>query len=120
VLFRTCGSEFTEVEQILVSGDQFQAFRDLQERRRWQWPAVFSANRRREIWPFGVNGLTPEEKQKGIRGLSRVVDQVADEFLRRERSGGRFWINDYGAFCKDEAGRREKFASFVMANHNSP
>ena len=67
----------------------------------WDWPAVFSTNNRREIWPFVTNGYTPEENRKQVRGESRVIDEVADFYLKVRNDGGRFFIDDLGAYYKN-------------------
>ena len=49
----------------------------------WDWPAVFSTNNRREIWPFVTNGYTPEENRKQVRGESRVIDALRETYNRK-------------------------------------
>lgn len=106
--------DFMAARSVVVSNDEIRGFRDLQVRRRWQRPASFSANRRSEIWPFGLSGLTLEERWYGIRGQSQLLDRVADEFLCWSPRGGRFWIDDKCAFHRNRKGRRITFACFVV------
>lgn len=37
-----------------------------------------------------------------MRGKSRIVDAVADEYLSQRPDGGRFFIDDRGAFYSPE------------------
>jgi len=50
---------------------EFDDLKALQRKKRWDWPAVFSVNNRRDIWPFVTRGWTPEQEREPVRGLSR-------------------------------------------------
>ena len=80
---------------------EFDDLKTLMRMKRWDWPAVFSTNNRREIWPFVTNGYTPEENRKQVRGESRVIDEVADFYLKVRNDCGRFFIDDLGAYYKN-------------------
>ena len=100
------------MERIAITRDEFDEFRRLQIRYRWDWPAVFSTNYYSEIWPWVTYGYTPGANREPVRGLSPIVDAVADEYLRVRPEGGRFFINERGAFYKDADGVSVQFASF--------
>jgi hypothetical protein len=79
---------------------EFEQLKALVRRKRWDWPAVFSVNHHREIWPFATYKRTPEEEREPVRGLSRVIDEVADRYLSLRSDGGRFFVDDRHAFYK--------------------
>jgi hypothetical protein len=81
---------------------EFDHLKSLQLKKRWDWPAVFSVNNQRDIWPFVTRGWTPEQKREPMRGLSRVIDEVAERYLNERSDGGRFFIDDRLAFWKSE------------------
>src|SRR5713226_617633 len=102
------------METVIISRDEFEEFKRLQIRYRWDWPAVFSANCHGEIWPFVSYGYTPGEYREEVRGLCRTIDAVADDYLEMRREGGRFFINETGAFYKDQSGEAVPFAAFQI------
>jgi len=73
------------VERLKLSLTQaeFDDLKTLMRMKRWDWPAVFSTNNRREIWPFVTNGYTPEENRKQVRGESRVIDALRETYNRK-------------------------------------
>ncbi len=97
------------METLQITRYEFEEFRRLQEKHRWDWPAVFSANAQGEIWPFVSFGHTPGQSRDDVRGLSLVVDRVAEEYLKTRDLGGRFFINAEGAFFKDATSQVIKF-----------
>ncbi len=52
-----------------ISPEEFEELKRTQLRNRWDWPAVFSTNCNREIWPFVTYGPTDEEEREQVRGL---------------------------------------------------
>jgi hypothetical protein len=91
--------------RLSITRAEFDYLKALQRRKRWDWPAVFSTNPRGDIWPFATRGYTPTVEREEVRGLSRVIDQVADLLLKVRGDGGRFFIDDFGACYKsDEIG----------------
>jgi hypothetical protein len=88
--------------KLTITRAEFDYLRALQRSKRWDWPAVFSTNPQGDIWPFATRGYTHPSEREEVRGLSRVVDQVADLSLRARSNGGRFFIDDFGAFYKDD------------------
>jgi hypothetical protein len=57
-----------------------------------------------------------------LRGLSKILDVVADVCLaeRIDDGGGRFFVNDGGAFYKKEDGELVQFVTFqrIPTSHN--
>jgi hypothetical protein len=95
-----------------VSRHEYELLRELQTRRRWDWPAAFSTNGR-ELWPFQCYGYTPSHVRENLFGISTVLDEVARLYLEvRGPRGGRFFIKDSGAFWKDEFGECHQFVVF--------
>jgi len=92
------------MKSIPLTKVQFQEFRDLQQKRRWDWPATFSANSKGDIWPYVGNGHTPLRKRVDVKGCSPILKWVADVYTAIRPEGGRFFIGDNGAFWKS-AGR---------------
>jgi len=81
---------------------EYDWLRSLQRKKRWDWPAIFSTNARGDIWPYVRHGWTPEHEREEVRGLSTVIDQVADIYLTVRSDGGRFFIDDNWACYKSE------------------
>jgi hypothetical protein len=91
------------MDQVLtITRAEFDHLKALQLKKRWDWPAVFSVNNRCDIWPFVTRGWTPEQEREPVRGLSRVVDEVAERYLSERCDGGRFFVDDLHAFWKCE------------------
>jgi hypothetical protein len=82
---------------------EYDWLRSLQRKKRWDWPAVFSTNARGDIWPYVTYGWTPEREREEVRGLSTVIDQVADIYRTVRSDGGRFFIEDNWACHKGDA-----------------
>jgi hypothetical protein len=101
------------MEIVRITRSDFERFRELQRRRRWDWPAVFSSNEKGEIWAYRRPGWTPFEEREELRGVSAVLDRIAVKYhyVRSER--GRFFIDECGAFWKDKSGQKVQFVEFV-------
>ena len=102
-----------EKVSLKITRSEFTEFRNLQHKRRWDWPATFSANRKDEIWPYRTSGLTPLELRKNLRGVSPLLDRIATKYRMARPKLGRFFINDRGAFYKDDAKIEYQFVEFV-------
>ncbi len=88
-----------EMKRLPISLKEYKQFLTLQIKDRFDWWAIFSTNENEEIWPYVCRGLTPKSKRKYIetRDYSLLAD-IAGNMLAREPEGGRFFINDAGAF----------------------
>ncbi len=100
---------------IALSRGEFDELKRLQIKRRWDWPAVFSSNPHGEIWPWVKYGLTPKLLRKDVRGVSNIVDRVAKSYRRERWLRGRFFIDEGGAFYKDQGGHKVKFVTFEIS-----
>jgi len=87
-----------------ITKEQFDEFKRLQVKKRWDWPASFSTNIRGAIWPFVTNGRTPLEDRNDVRGVSPLLDRVADIYTALREEGGRFFIGWKGAFWSAQDG----------------
>jgi hypothetical protein len=65
-----------------------------------------------QIWAYTHFGHTPFNQREYVHGASRVIDLVAEECRRERPDGGRFFINDDGAFYNEEGGPRIQFVVF--------
>ena len=63
---------------------------------------------------------TPERERENARGCSAVLDQVADVFSVQREPCGRFFINDVGAFWKDEDRRPQQFVQWDFGGEELP
>lgn len=101
------------MKTIKLTYEEFQNFRDIQIRLRWDWPATFSTNGR-EIWPFVTYGYTDLEDREDVKGQIPVLDEIAEECMAIKPLGGRFFINDEGAFFKTDDNTLIKFIRFQL------
>ena len=101
-------------DTLSLTRDEFDEFIRLQKKRRWDWPAVFSANEHGDVWPFVRYGYTYKRERTQVRGISRIIDAVAEEYIKTRSEGGRFFIDDNGAFYKDEAAQLIRFLTFKI------
>ncbi len=85
-----------------LSREEFEEFRDRQIRPRADWPAAFSCNFRKEVWPFVSYGLTYEENRRHLKGEVKLLDEIVETVLAERPSGGRFYISDNGVFSDAE------------------
>jgi len=85
-----------------ITRDQFDEFKKLQVKKRWDWPATFSTNSQGSIWPYVTNGRTPIEDRNNVRGESPLLDEIADRYTTMREEGGRFFIGWNGAFWRSE------------------
>jgi hypothetical protein len=87
---------------ISIALAELEAIKSLPERFRPDWPAVFNTNQANEIWLWKRWGNTPRAERTYVEGKSRIIDIVADEYLAQRPDGGRFFIDDRGAFYSPE------------------
>lgn len=76
------------MKRVTLTDSEFQELRDLQLRYRMDWPATFRVSPSGdEIWPWITTGLTPRAIREDVRGVSSVLDGVAEIFLGIRTSG---------------------------------
>jgi hypothetical protein len=100
------------LEIVRICKRDIDELRELQLKHRRDWPATFSSNRKGDVWPYVTRGWTRHQQREDLKGVSQVLEKVARklQYFRSER--GRFFINDVGAFYKDETGARIQFVEF--------
>ena len=89
-------------KKVRITASEFQAFCELRQKHRWNWPAAFSTNPNGDIWGFQTYGYTRPDQRENIRGASPLLDQVADIYAVQREECGRFFIDQRGAFFKGE------------------
>jgi hypothetical protein len=101
------------MKEITLTREQFEEFRELQIRPRFDWPATFSANRRGDVWPYKTRGHTPKGERIPLRGLYPVLDKIVAAYVVERKKVGRFFINDEGAHRADT---NEQFVRFKFVD----
>ena len=102
-----------------ISVEDFELFRDIQIRSRWGWPASFSCNMHREVWPFAGFGPTPQGKRQYPIGSIPLLDRIVEVVLSRRSDGGRFFLDDRGVFIRPKD-KYIQIAQFVFEDVTSP
>ncbi len=103
------------METLAITRDEFEELKRLQIRHRWRWPAIFSTNFHREIWPYAGPGYTKVKERLQVRGVSKIIDAVADQYLRTRKEGGRFFIDEKGAFYTEQGRPQVQFLVFLIS-----
>ena len=84
---------------ITLAFNEFEQFRDVHVKHRWDWPATFSCNPSGQVWPTPGYGFTNEEDRMYLsRREYPTLHTIVDAFLSVRPEGGRFHINDEGVF----------------------
>ena len=88
------------LKQIRISKKEYESFLELEIKRRSKWWAVFSVNRREQIWPFVCYGVTPEEKRQyvSLEEYPRLRELGGNFISSVDEEGGRFFIDERGVF----------------------
>ena len=83
---------------VTLTRKEYNQFRAVQVKYRWDWPATFSCNQYHEVWPTSGFGFT---RKKDRRYLSRreypTLHKIVDAYLAARPEGGRFHVNAVGA-----------------------
>lgn len=112
-----------ESKRLPISLKQYKEFLALQIRDRFDWWAVFSTNNKEEVWPYVCRGTTPKRKRKYINKADHaLLGDIAGNFIEREPEGGRFFVNDVGAFYlkgDSEVGETEP-TQFIVWRSDEP
>jgi hypothetical protein len=96
-----------EMKAIKITKAELDEFKRLQEKERWDWPAIFSANGDGDVWPRVTNGRHSSAQRVLVNGKSKVLELVVKIYTELREEGGRIFINWNGAFnCRE--GEREK------------
>lgn len=97
-----------------VTDEELGQLRRMQISPRGDWPAVFSTNGNGEVWPFVTYNWTPHADRRDVQGEARVLDLIARFYIDRRPEGGRFFIDDRGAFCSEPPDRKVQFVTFKL------
>jgi hypothetical protein len=87
----------TRVDVIRASHEELEALQALQIRYHFRSPAVFSCNRRGEIWVFRTYGYTPLEDRVDV-SETPILRRIARAVLGRRPRGGRFFVSPQGVY----------------------
>jgi len=103
--------ELSAMKTLSIAGEELEELKRLQP-----WPADLSANHHGAIWQSVTFGWTPFSRREDIRGKSKIIDEVADEYLRVRPGGGRFFMRLAGAFYSPEDEPGGQFVAFQFEN----
>jgi hypothetical protein len=95
-----------------ITANEFAELERLQVKSRRDWPLVFSANCRGDVWAYFTRGYSPEEQREELRGVSRILDRVVKKYRRIRPGLGRFFIDQRGVFYKVEEKTHVQFILF--------
>src|SRR5258708_37653892 len=99
-------------EVVTVTSYELAELERLQVKSRRDWPLVFSANCRGDVWAYFTRGYSPEEQREELRGVSRILDRVVKKYRRVRPGLGRFFIDQRGVFYKVEEKTHVQFILF--------
>lgn len=92
----------------------------LKVKHRWDWPGCFSTNWYGELWPWVVFNRTPTLQRVNVAGVSTLLDELAGRFLEVRPEGGRFFVNNEGAFWKPGLLEVKEFARLEIVEGPAP
>jgi len=102
------------MKMLTITKKELEEVKQIQIERHWKWPAALSTNRVGDIWSYETQGHTPPELREQVRGISKLIDAIASEYLNVRSSGGRFFITDTGAFYSPHGNEELPFLTFVF------
>lgn len=76
--------------------------------------AMFSCNRRGNVWAPDRRGYTDPERRKLLDGRSPDLDRIARRVRRHRWKGGRFTIRPNGVYIPADAGGIERILEFII------
>jgi len=104
------------MKNLTITKDELEEVKRIQIEHHWKWPAAFSTNRSGDIWSCEARGYIPPEQREHVRGISKIIDAIATEYLNVRSSGGHFFISDTGASYSPHANEEIPFLTFVFLN----
>jgi hypothetical protein len=113
---QTLYAEANAMKNLTITEEELEELKRIQIEHHWKWPAAFCTNRSGDIWPCETRGYTPPEQKEQIRGISKLIDAIATEYLNVRTSGGHFSISDTGASYFPQANVEIPFLTFVFSN----
>ena len=105
------------MQKIRINRAEFDKFRELQnpKKKRNDCHAAFSTNTSEDTWRFETLGLTPDQLRVEVRNQSPKLDQILGIFIElpdKRPAGGRFFIDDDGAYWKDQKKNKHRFVEW--------
>ena len=95
--------------KILLTSEDVRILKSLRLSDKWDWPATFSCNASRAVWPGTTFGLTPPHEKHHVGGLFPALDLIVQCFLDYRPAGGRFHVDDEGVTVASDGRRIIKF-----------
>lgn len=87
--------------KVILNKAEFQELRDMQVKYRTGWPAVFSTDQEGNVFPCPTLGWSRKKQRIYVREF-RPLDAIVTEYLKIRAEGGRFFVNQRGAFYAPE------------------
>ena len=90
-----------------VTSEELEELREVQIRPKWGWPAVFSCNESRRVWPRTTASRTPDAEREYLEGCFPLLDEIVKSVVRETAArgryplGGRFRVDDEGVELAD-------------------
>jgi hypothetical protein len=101
-----------EAEIVTITAYDLAELERLRVKSRQDWPLVFSANCRGNVWAYFTRGYSPEEQREELRGVSQILDRVVKKYRRIRRGLGRFFIDQRGVLDKVKEKTHVQFILF--------
>lgn len=86
-----------------LTREQFAELRAMQVKYRMDWPAVFSTGGKNQVWPCPGRGWSRHQQRTYLKGHSQTLDAIVGAYLKVRSEGGRFFLDERGAFFAPEA-----------------
>ena len=89
------------IKRLTLSKSEFQELREMQVKYRMGWPGVFSSDQNGNVFPCPTLGWSRKKQRSYIRDC-RTLDAIVIEYLKVRVEGGRFFVNQKGAYYAPE------------------
>ena len=101
--------------------EDFDVFKEVQVKPRWDWPACFSTNSRGERWPGVTHELTLKPTDYTLTDSCPSWTRLSRRTCFNARRVVVFFLSDQGAFYRDIRGQTHQLpAVFSMARPLEP
>lgn len=87
---------YTHAMKLLLTPEDVTVLKSLRFSDKWDWPATFSCNKSREVWPGTAFGPTPPLEKHQVGGLFPSLDAIVGFVLHYRPEGGRFHVDNEG------------------------
>lgn len=102
------------IRSIRVQRDDVDYLKFSQVRKRSDWPAVFSCNRKGTVWLFPEGGYH-HEGDRFTPPQNPLLDEIVKTYLDIRDLGGRFFVNFDGVYYHPQDGPLFQFIEFQLA-----